>query len=250
MAIIEQYLWFSSGLLCGSLLLVAFLNQQLRTFPKFFCLLGWLFVEFLVEFTIKDRSNAVWLWCILPMNGVSCFLEIAVLYAVARDLFFSHSALTTHLRSLPRNVLGLLVLSSTILAALMPAPSQVMARRVLMRISVAQDCVEVGLLLSLLSFAGILGISWKRLQAGVVLGWGIASSVDILAMLLLSRLGWSFLLSAEVLSLVGFNICALIWLRYIFRPEEPRNCAAPGLPAALNLHEQAEELQVILRGQF
>ena len=249
MAIIDQYLWFSSGLLCGILLLVAFLSRRLKAFPIFFCLLGWYFVEFLVQFTIKDRADAVWLWCTLLMNGVSCLLEIAVLYAVARDLFFSHAALRTPLKSLPRNVLAVFILCSTILAALTPAPSQVMVRRVLIRILFAQDCSEVGLLISLVLFAGTLGISWKRLHAGIVLGWGIGSSLNILAMLLLSRLGWSFVLSADVLRQVGFNICALVWLRYIVRPEQPRHYAAPTLPVALELQEQAEKLRVILRGQ-
>ena len=250
MAILDQYLWFSYGLLCGILLLVAFLNQRIKSFPVFFCLLGWYFVAFLVEFTVKDGSDAVWIWSMLLMNGVSCPLEIAVLYAVARDLFFSHPALTTHLKPLPRYVLAVLILSSTILAALTPTPSRVMARRMLMRIWFAQDCVEVGLLVSLVLLAGTLGISWKRLQAGVVLGWGISSSVSILAMLLLSRLGRPFMLSADVLHQVGFNICALLWLRYILYPEQARRCAVTSLPVGLNLNDEAEKLQVILRGQF
>ena len=249
MGILDQYFWFSSGLLCGILLLIAFLNHRLKTFPIFFCLLGWCFVEFLVEFTIKDRSDAVWLWCTLLMNGISFPLEIAVLYGVARDLFFSHSALTTRLKSVPRNVLGVLILFSTILAALTPAPSQVMARRVLMRLWFAQDCIEVGLLVCLVLFAGTLGISWKRLHAGVVLGWGISSSANILAMLLVSQLGWSFMLSAQVLREAGFNICALIWLRYVFHPEQAHNSAAPSLPVGLNLNEEAEKLQLMLQGR-
>ena len=250
MAILDQFLWFSYGLLCGILLLVAFLNQRLKSFPLFFYLLGWYFVAFLVEFAIKDGSDAVWLWSMLLMNVVSCLLEIAVLYAVARDLFFSHTALATRLESLPRYMLAVLILFSTILAALIPAPSQVMARRVLMRIWFAQNCIEVGLLVDLALFAGALGISWKRLHAGVVLGWGVGSLAHILAMVLLSRLGRSFMLSAEVLGQIGLNVCALLWLRYTLHPEQSRNYAAETLPEVLDLHEHANELQVMLRGKF
>ena len=247
MGIIDQYLWFSYGLLCGILLLVGFLNQRLKTFPIFFCLLGWYFVAFLVEFAIQNRSDAVGLWCTLIMDGVSFPLEVAVLWGIARDLFFSHSSLTTRLKSLPRNVLGVLVLLSTVLAALTPAPSQVMARRVLMRLWFAQDCLEVGLLVCLMLFAGTLGISWKRLHAGVALGWGLSSAVDILAMLLLSRLGRSFMVSADILRQIGFNICALLWLRYIFLAEQAR--AGIAAPPIVDLHDQAEKLQLMLRGQ-
>lgn len=249
MIIIDQYLWFSYGLLCGILLLVAFLNQQLKTFPVFFWLLGWYFVAFWVEFaiTVQNRSDAVWLWCVLLMNVVSCVLEIAVLYGVAKGLFFSPSALATRLKSLPRYVLGIFILISTILAALTPAPSQVTARRVLMRVWFAQNCVELALLLTLVVFAGTLAISWKRLHAGVALGWGIGALVNILAQLLLSRLGSSFMLSEEVLSQVGLNICALVWLQYVLRPEQVRNSSVSTPPAAQDLRQQAEKLQVILR---
>jgi len=125
-----------------------------------------------------------------------------------------------------------------------------MARRVLIRIWFGQDCIDIGLLVSLVLFAGTLGISWKRLDAGVVLGWGIGSSVNILAMLLLSRLGRSFMLSTDVLHQVGFNICALLWLRYILHPEQAHNLSIPSLSVALNLNEQAEKLHEILRGQL
>ena len=232
------------------MLLVAFLNHRLRTFPIFFCLLGWYFFEFLVQFTTKDCSDAVWLWCTILLSVVSFPLEIAVLYTVARDLFFSHATLTDRLESLPRYVLAVFILSSVVLAALAPAPSQVMARRVLIRIWFGQDCIDAGLLVSLVLFAGTLGISWKRLDAGVVVGWGIGSSVNILAMLLLSRLGRSFMLSTDVLHQVGFNICALLWLRYILHPEQAHNRPVPSLPVALNLNEQAEKLHEMLRSQL
>lgn len=249
MGILDQYLWFSSGLLCGLSVLIAFLNHRLKDFPIFFCALGWCFVTFLVEFTIRDGSDAVWIWCNLLLNGVSFPLDIAILYRLSRDLFFSHSALSTRLKSLPRNVLGVLILLSTIVAALTPAPSQVMARRLAMRLWLAEDCIELGLLVCLVLFAGTLGISWKRLQAGIVLGWGITSAANILSMLLLIWLGRSFMLSAQVLRNAGFNICVLVWLRYICRPEQARNYSVPTLPVALDLHEQAEKLQVILREQ-
>lgn len=249
MGILDQYLWFSSGLLCGLLVLIAFLNHRLKDFPIFFCSLGWCFVTFLVEFTIKDGSAALWIWCSLLLNGVSFPLDVAVLYGVARELFFSHSALTTRLKSLPRNVLGVLILLSTLVAAITPAPPQTMVIRVAMRLWLAEDCIEFGLLVCLVLFAGTLGISWKRLRVGIVLGWGISSAINILAMLLLSRIGRPFMLPAQVLRNAGFNICVLVWLRYIFRPEQPCNYSVPTLPEALDLSEQAEKLQLMLRGR-
>ena len=250
MAILDLYLWFSMGLLSGLLLFIAFLNHRIKDFPIFFCALGWCFVTFLVEFALQHASYAVWMWSQLILNGVAFPLDIAILFGVAKNLFFSNSALTTRLKSLPRNVLGVLILFSTIVAALTPEPSQVMVKRVAMRLWFAEDCIEVGLLVCLVLFAGTLGISWKRFQAGVVLGLGISSAVNILAWLLLSRMGQSFMLSSEVLRYAGFNICALIWLRYVFHPEQAHNSAAPSLPVGLNLNDEAEKLQVILRGQF
>jgi hypothetical protein len=247
MGILDQYLWFSSGLLCGLLVLIALLNHRLKDFPIFFCSVGWCFVTFLVEFAIKDRSDAVWVWGNLLLNGVSLPLDIAVLYWVARDLFFQHSALTTGLKSLPRNVLGVLILLSTTIAALTPAPSQMMARRVAMRLWLAEDCTEVGLLVCLGVFAGALGISWRRLQAGIVVGWGISSAVNILAMLLLSQRGRSFMLSAQVIRNAGFTVCILVWLHYVLRPEQSRKCEVPALSATLDLGEQAEKLRLMLR---
>jgi len=243
MLLLNQCLWFSGGFLCGVLMLVGFLNKRLKTFPIFFWLNGCYFLQFLVQFIIQDCSDILWAWLAILMTGISFPLELAVLYEVFRKLTPPQSALATRLAPISKNVLAVLVIFSTVLAAVTPMGSQVAVRRVLMNLWFAQDFLEVGLLLFMLVLSFTVGISWRRLHAGVVLGFGITTSINILEMQLLSRPG---LVAATFFRGVGFNICALLWLWYVLRPEPAENRSATGLAFLLNVNQDAETLRAML----
>jgi len=80
--------------------------------------------------------------------------------------------------------------------------------------------MQCGLLLSLLLFSGLLGLSWRRSAFGIALGLGVLTSVD-LAMFAL-RAEFSSEGGAEFLDLLItgiYLVCVLIWIGYLLAPE-------------------------------
>lgn len=112
--------------------------------------------------------------------------------------------------------------------------------------------VQCGLLLSLLLFSRLLGLSWRRPAFGITLGLGILTSVDLAA----SALRAAFTSEAEVYSLdvliTGtYLVCVSIWIGYLLAPElDPASLTLVPQGAVIP-HDEVEtwnrELQHFLR---
>ena len=245
MHFLHYYLWIASNGLCAVALVLAYRNKQLKTLPLFFSLLGWYVFGFLVQLAMWNvQSDALWYRSTLLLIGTSFVLEIAVLYELAHILIFSHPFMAALFRPLSVRIAPVLVLLTTLVAAFTPATSQDAVFRILEKLILAQNSLEAGLLLALVLFSRVLGISWRSLPAGVALGFGVTASVGVAAMVLHSRLGGSFF-SADTLRLGGFHVCILGWLWYIVHPEPALN---PSISCTViaDLSRQAEEFHGIL----
>lgn len=230
MILLHQYLWISSGALCAAALLIGLWNKRWTTFPAFFALLGYYVVEVAVGYWIGTcvKSDAVWRWYVLLSSEVGFCIDLMVLYQLVTVLIFPHGALAKLARTLLERTLAVLVLVSTFLTALTPGVSHFAVTRTLEKLEFAEGFAELGLMLALVLFSRALGISWKSLPEGVALGWGIASATDIFSEILLTRLGGTFYWSADTIHMAGFQVCLLVWLWYILRPETTRVEETPG----------------------
>src|SRR5215469_8649216 len=217
MYLLHYCLSITGYLLCGVVLLLGFRKRRIKEFPLFFAFLASKIIEFLVMFPI--RYGVVWRSCTLLAVEISFALELAMLYQLAAMLVFSNSLLAQRLTRFRRRVLATLIFLAALVAALTPATSHFALVRALEQLSIAQDVIELGLLLTLAVVTWVLGISWRSLPAGIARGWGISSSVNIAAMLLLSHMGRSFFLSADTLRMAGFHVCSLVWLWCVVFPE-------------------------------
>lgn len=215
--------WIIGVGLCGVVLLYGFRKGRVREFPLFFAYLGWHVAAFLVQFPAGFLlSQVAWTWCTLVMFEINFLFELAMLYQLADLLIFSNSVLERRLKYFRRRVFATLILFAALVSALTPAVSTIAVRRALEHLSFAQDCFELGVLLTLLLLTRVLGFSWKSMAAGVALGWCIACSVYIASMLLLSHMRISLYLTS-ILREAGFNVCALVWLWYVVFPETALN---------------------------
>jgi hypothetical protein len=221
MYLLHYCLSITGYLFCGVVLLFGFWKRRIKEFPLFFAFLASKIVVFLVMFPM--HSGLVWRSCTLLAVEISFALELAMLYQLAAMLVFSNSLLVRRLTRFRRRVLAILIFLAALVSALTPAASHFALVRALEQLSIAQDVFELGLLLTLAVVTWVLGISWRSLPAGIARGWGISSSVNIAAMLLLGQVGPSFLLSADTLRMAGFHVCTLVWLWYVVFPEPAPN---------------------------
>jgi hypothetical protein len=219
----------------------------LKSFPIFFAFLTWNFLAFFVQFSLQYvRSEAVSNWCMFLVFEISFPFELLLLYRLANALVVSQNARTRLLRPLLEKVLAVLLLSVTVLVAVTPAVSQVRVTQLLEHLSLAQDVIELGLLVALACLARVLALARRTLPAGIAIGWGISSIVNIVSMVLLSHRSMGFLVTATWRQ-AGFLACLLVWISYVLQ-SEPSVRLGEQFPI-VGLSQQAEELQSVLRGK-
>src|SRR5204863_10017775 len=66
-----------------------------------------------------------------------------------------------------------------------------------------------------------LGISWRKLPAGMALGWGISSLFNLAAHVVMRAAHPVSTLRGDIIRAAGFNACTLIWLWYTLRAITP-----------------------------
>ncbi len=241
----HECLWVTNGLLCGLVVLLGLQKCRVKSFPIFFAFLTWDFLAFLVQFSMHYvRSETISYWCMFLVFEISFPFELILLYKLANALIISQNARTRLLRPFLEKILAVLPLPVTVLVAVTPAVSRVRVTQLLEHLSLAQDAIEFGLLVALAFFARVLAIRWRTFPAGIAIGWGVSSIVNIGSMLLLSHRSIGFLLMATMRQ-GGFMACLLIWIWYVLQPEANLRIGQQ-LPI-VDLNQSAEELQGILR---
>lgn len=86
--------------------------------------------------------------------------------------------------------------------------------------------VQCGLLLFLMCFSRLLGLSWRGFAFGIAFGIGVVASVDIATYAIRAQAGGEELARAiNLLTTGSYLICSLIWLGYILAPERTRSVA-------------------------
>jgi ABC-type nickel/cobalt efflux system permease component RcnA len=80
--------------------------------------------------------------------------------------------------------------------------------------------VQCGLLVFLMCFSRLLGLSWRGIAFGIALGIGVLSSVDIAVFAIRAQgNGEEWTQALNLLTTGSYLICSLIWLGYILAPE-------------------------------
>jgi hypothetical protein len=112
----------------------------------------------------------------------------------------------------------LLVLSASAVSALFAQNGMQRVMNVFDVLNFSSSVINLGLLVVLLLFTRALHVAWKSLPVGIVLGFGISSSVEMIASTLISGSRASYI-NIDYLRMAAFHACVLVWLVYTLRPE-------------------------------
>jgi len=154
-------------------------------------------------------------------------LRFGVISEVSDDLFRERQFLKEAARGTLRWTKALLALTGIACAIFAPGEDGV---RLISRLAVLNRGVGIaqcGLLLFLMCFSRLLGLSWRGFAFGIALGIGVLSSVDIATYAIRAQMldeGWSRTLN--LLTTGSYLICCLIWLGYILAPERKSSVVA------------------------
>jgi hypothetical protein len=93
--------------------------------------------------------------------------------------------------------------------------------------------VQCGMLLLLYLFSHHVGITWRNQLFGIVLGFGVYASLNLLMFSLRSRLGEDWNASASVMNALCYLVTVGIWAGYMLAPAAVRTLVRSDAPLIL-----------------
>ena len=165
-----------------------------------------------------------------------------MLYEIVSNLSISRVRL---LRPLPRWAAAILILLAVAATASLPQTAREQVVVAFQSVNLGLNIIAIGLLLTMLLSARILGIRFRNLALGIALGIGITAATEIATSPLLS-LGRSSYITLDLIRMAAFHISAIVWLVYILMPE----VSPPSTPVSSRLSDlqmEVRELQKIVQ---
>ena len=244
------YLWLAPVALLLACLVVFLYRGFQKQFPVF---LAYIVVELAHSFTLiviiallphSAHSLEIYRWALVFGTGMTAILACGALYELASELLLSHGSLGRTLRRpLPRWSAAVLVLLAAASSALLSSRGMEQVMGVFQVLDFSTNLVKIGLLVTLVLFGRVLGISWTGLPEGIVLGFGVYAAVELGAAPLFSALGPRHYIAVDLIRMAGFHISVMLWLGYFLRPVRPPTRVGNDLTVA-----ELESLSEQMRG--
>jgi hypothetical protein len=215
--------WISPHVLLGLLAVILCKHRLYRDFPCFFAFVLYEIAEFILLFALRsipsvtENQYVYAYYATLMFSFVLCF---GVIDEVSKDLFRESRFLKVAARRSLQCVAGLLVVMGVLLAIYAPGGNSVRWIAGLSVVNRGAAMVQCGLLLSLLLFSRLMGLSWRRPAFGITLGLGVLTSANLAIYAL--RAEFTSMVSAEFLNLLitsSYLVCVSIWIGYLLAPE-------------------------------
>lgn len=174
--------------------------------------------------------------------GIGSCLQLAVFYEVVNTLVLPHSPALAALGPLIRWAAAVAILVAVATSAAVSYSGLRPVTHIFEALNFSANLVNLGLLILLLIFTRTFHVSWKSLPAGIALGFGVNSSVEVGVASLVSALGAKSIDLSDVVRMSAYLACTVIWLAYVFMPESRPRFSGQGLQKS-ELEVWNQELQ-------
>lgn len=215
----SYYLWIAPHILLGIFLICLLRRGLQRQLPFFVAYVVFQLVQFTVLFTIflhSPFSAGIYKWTLVAGDGIGSILELAVIYELANQLLLYRSAIGSVLRPALQAILALLLLGAAIGAGAFSGISVQRAINVFEMINFSSNLIKAGMVLALFVFARALRVSWRSWVAGVVLGFGISASIDLVSAAMRAQWRTRAFVAVDLTQMAAFHACVVIWLVSLF----------------------------------
>jgi hypothetical protein len=237
-------IWLAQ-LVCQAALGVVLVKKRVwREFPLFTAYSAWNLLDGLTKYVLYSyffhQTAKLYFYLFWIGEGLSVILGIAIVYEVFRHLFSVHSALRKLAGfSFVATIAVLVAIGGSVFYGPAPVGLHHLGSATLLAEEAAR-ILEVGLLMFLFLFAGAFGLHWRQPVFGISMGLGIFAAVELINMVLRSRLGADALNILNVVRMMTYNSSLVLWLVYLVAPERATNAAA--MPSRTQLEQWNEAI--------
>jgi hypothetical protein len=216
-------LWISPHLLLAMVAIVMYRRRLYRDFPFFLVYTLFEIGEFALLYTLNSIPTITgqqYTYAFVSTLVISIALRFGVIRELSEDLFREHQFLKVAARQSLRWTKGILALIGVACAAFAPGEDGIQLMGGLAVINRGVAILQCGLLLFLLCFSRLLGLSWRGYSFGIALGLGVLSSVELATSAVRAEVaGVAWAAALNLLTTSSYLICALVWLGYFLAPE-------------------------------
>jgi hypothetical protein len=243
------YLWIAPHLLLAAVAVLLFKRRLYTNFPVFTFYTWYEIAEFVLLLAIAVtglNKGALFIRVFLVTLGISTALRFGVLQEIFNNIFREHVQLHALARISLRWTTGFLLATAVLGAifAFAQTSDSVIADIAWLGRGIA--IIQCGLVLFLLLFSGLFGLSLESYVFGIALGFGILSTVELANWAL--HAGQLTKSMARVLNLLptgGYHVAVLLWLGYLVAPV--RRILQPGDVPVSNVDQWNRELERFLQ---
>jgi hypothetical protein len=200
-----------------------------RSVPVFFVYTLFEIGEFALLYALNSIPSATerqYTYSFIATLVISIALRFGVIREVSDDLFRERQFLQQAASRSLRWTRALLALIGILCAIYVPGDEGAKVIGGLAVINRGVAIIQCGLLIFLMCFSRLLGLSWRGFAFGIALGIGVVASIDIATYAIRAQAGdaeWARALN--LLTMGSYLICSLIWLGYILAPARTRSVA-------------------------
>ncbi len=224
-------LWFLSVPLQGAIAYRMWRRKNYRDYPLFFAYI----LEQLIRFGVLFYCNqlhlkAGYLQAYAGFEAVEAILQIGVVCELFSDVFRPYEGIRHIGPSILRWASVFFLFGAILVAAYSTGADSYRYLGQLYAMERSVEIVQAGLLLLLALASSLLALEWKFQTLWIAVGFGIFTSVNLIAYTLRFQSGMSSQAALSLLSNCGYASALLCWMRaFYFLPE---GAGPPGQPPA------------------
>jgi hypothetical protein len=247
MTFLIYYFWVGPHILLAGVIWSVFRRGMHRLFPFFSIYIVYDLIAFFILFTLyavlkvpthQYRAAGVW------STGLGVPLKVGVLYELSKDLLRNSPRSVSRLGSWLRWSFAVVLLAAAAASATQAHADTEKLQNVFLSLELLWSVLFCGVVVVL--FASTHRNYWGTYGAGIAFGFGVFAAVNLATSAFRAGLGRNGNLTISIIQMAGYHACVLIWLIYLWLPEQKPPLTGWGLQKA-NLEAWNEQLQKIVR---
>ena len=245
MYFIEYYLWIAPNVLLVIIVVRMLASGKEQQFPLF---LVWAILNFVrsVSLLIADLAFRLpvekYKLAIVYSLGIVVVLRFGVVYELVKHRLASSRH--PNLQGFFKWIAALLVIAAAAASATQIRSGAEKAQNMFLSVELLWSFLMCGSVLAL--FALSRRQYWGTYGAGIALGFGIFAAVNLMTSAFRSEFGTKGNLAINIIQMAAYHVCVLVWLVYLWLPEQKPPLTGSGLQKA-DLEAWNEQLQKIVR---